>query len=990
MKKMFLIFTSMLLMISYFSISVFAETEEDINLVLPDHSKYVIDAVNTDRDTNGITLYTGDFEEEETPAFQDDTTEYIVSNEIILEINEDGEGGTYIPFNNYVISASGEAKEDLKDLTVGDIVILENITIPQEANHYAVFNENEIIINKVNEARDELDVVLYDYQYGTTTGTNEWGIELVVLDGLINEIIQSEGNANIPNNGSVLSIQRGSSYFEDIYSQIEEGIIQEGDSIEFVQSQETHLASRINYDAISPRTQEDNPGGWDDANDKPFDGFRGTNQLIIYNTDYESASTGTNPWGYEVIVDDQNQVIAVGSNDSTIPEAGYVLSAHGDKAEWLEKYAKVNSKISINEDTQELIITLTPQSYVDRASFLIEDAKETLQTSEENFFDIPYDEISNKIAESEAIRDTLVQLLEEKRYVELANKSSELEQLTDEIINLNFESRKVEHRGIWIRPLEKNATEVRRHLEQIADANLNQVYVETWWNGYTIYPSENPLAPHNPMYNGFDVLESYLEIGEELGLEIHAWVHNGFLEDNKMEEKPEWSMIRRDGENIWEIDGYTWYWLNTALPDVQDFLIDLYGDMVERYSVDGLHLDYIRYPDNYGTEIDYGYDDYTRTTFMEAHNTDIDPIDLYPGDELWPEWQQFRMDTVTSFVERVVPEIKELEPSLAVTASVYSDFYDDPEFKLQDAGNWLENNYLDNVFLMSYKFDAASVVHDVNEALALAEDRSYVTAGLGPQAKVSIPVITQQVVQTQAAGASGSAFFEFLAYFGDRYNVPLKQGVFREEAIVPYSNPGLSVKTLLTDMVGKIDRIYESNQGMENTATYKQLLNELISQLEDEETIDIDASKLGDSLKEIEDTLNNDSTVNMNVKDRMIQDLNEVQQIIAIYNSKNPEEPVEPEEPVDSDPEPTDPEPGEPEDPSDPEPDPTDPTDPADPTDPVDQEGDRSPVEEDSYKSGEELPQTATSIFNYLLVGFLLVLVGIGTILFKRKKQKIK
>ncbi|UVI29580.1 glycoside hydrolase family 10 protein [Paenibacillus spongiae] len=860
-------------------------------LVLPDSSRLPIGAVNADRVPDGIALYTGSNETDYTAPFGEGTTEFIVSEGIVLEINRAGAQGTYIPFNNYVISASGSAKAQLQALEVGDTVALENVAIDREPSRYAVIADERITITKTNAFRGEGDIVLYDSDFGPYTNTNEWGLELVIENGFITGIARFDtrtpNKSAIPEGGAVLSVQAGSPSFAGLNAKIGSGTIREGDAVRLVVRQETHLASKTGFDALDPKTKADNPGGWDEANGRPYDGFRGADQLIVYTSSYGQATTGTNPWGYEVVVDENNQIVAAGGNNTAIPENGYVLSGHGVKAEWLKSYAKFSATVMLDRIDKELIVALTPQSYLKRAEFRIDTVKRMLVESKASFLDVPYAEIERKISQAEGIRETIQALIEDRSYDEMASKTAELDTLIDEIGNLNLESRKVEHRAIWIRPLETSAAEVREHLTKIAEANLNQVYVETWWNGYTIYPSDNPLAPHNPIYKGFDVLGSYLDIAEELGLEVHAWVENAFLEGNKLEEKPEWSMIRRDGADYWQIDGHTFYWINPALPDVRQFITELYADMVSRYPVDGLHLDYIRYPDNYGTEIDYGYDEYTRTQFMHAYKTDIDPIGLYPGDELWPEWQQFRMNIITDFVSNLVPRMKAIRPELSVSAAVYSDFYKQPTYKLQEAGLWLQRGYLDNVFPMSYKLDAPAVVHDAEETLKLAGDKSFVTMGLGPQARVAKPVIVQQAALTQKLGTSGSAYFEFLSYFGDRYDEPLKQGLYRDKAIVPFSRPGLSVKTLLADLSRKIDAIYVPGGGMQDGSRYKKMLKPLINRLQENKTIDQRAAKLDRELAQIVEALDGDSSVEAQVKARMKTDLEYARQIIRIYNSKH-------------------------------------------------------------------------------------------------------
>ncbi|ALS28780.1 hypothetical protein IJ21_33910 [Paenibacillus sp. 32O-W] len=75
----------------------------------------------------------------------------------------------------------------------------------------------------------------------------------------------------------------------------------------------------------------------------------------------------------------------------------------------------------------------------------------------------------------------------------------------------------VEHRGLWLRPKEQTVEQVREHLTAIKALNINAVYLETWWDGYTAFPTDNPLTGLNPIYNGFDVLGAYIEKKVEVG-----------------------------------------------------------------------------------------------------------------------------------------------------------------------------------------------------------------------------------------------------------------------------------------------------------------------------------------------------------------------------------------------------------------------------------------------------------------------------------------
>ena len=82
--------------------------------------------------------------------------------------------------------------------------------------------------------------------------------------------------------------------------------------------------------------------------------------------------------------------------------------------------------------------------------------------------------------------------------------------------------------------------------------------------------------------------------------------------------------------------------LNPANPEVSDFLIESYRYILENYDIDGLQLDYIRYPHN-GTDTDYGYDDATLSAFESKYG--VMP-EYKPSESYWKDWCAFRASLV--------------------------------------------------------------------------------------------------------------------------------------------------------------------------------------------------------------------------------------------------------------------------------------------------------------------------------------------------------
>lgn len=88
---------------------------------------------------------------------------------------------------------------------------------------------------------------------------------------------------------------------------------------------ETTVIQTFPYDALSPHTREDHPGGFDQRTGQPIPGFRGEDQLLVYDESYGQKSTGTNYWGVELLVDRDGTILrAAGGGPALSRRAGWL------------------------------------------------------------------------------------------------------------------------------------------------------------------------------------------------------------------------------------------------------------------------------------------------------------------------------------------------------------------------------------------------------------------------------------------------------------------------------------------------------------------------------------------------------------------------------------------------------------------------------------------------------------------------------------------
>jgi hypothetical protein len=166
-------------------------------------------------------------------------------------------------------------------------------------------------------------------------------------------------------------------------------------------------------------------------------------------------------------------------------------------------------------------------------------------------------------------------------------------------------------------------------------------------SGQVYYRSK--IAPVAYGYTRFDVLQTMLDEAHAHGIQVRAWMPQ-FHDQVAAKKHPEWQMMAvTDGQVVsYTGSNQTEYFVNPLNPDVQAYELSLIKEVVEKYPVDGIMLDWIRF-DNYNMDMS----DSTRQTFQTLHG--LDPI-LLNFDKPSPtldQWNDFRTDAIGAYVERV-------------------------------------------------------------------------------------------------------------------------------------------------------------------------------------------------------------------------------------------------------------------------------------------------------------------------------------------------
>ena len=269
--------------------------------------------------------------------------------------------------------------------------------------------------------------------------------------------------------------------------------------------------------------------------------------------------------------------------------------------------------------------------------------------------------------------------------------------------------------------------------DRLAEAGINTVFFETINAGYPVYPSR--IAPaQNPLTRNWDPLQAAVRLAHERDMELHAWMwtfavgnsrHNVLPEVGQPQDfigpvltaHPNWSNYDVRGRQF--PSGQPETWLDPANSQARSYLISLMREMVTDYGVDGIHLDYIRYPfQRPGSRLAFGYGRAARNQFKQL--TGVDPQELDPNRDrsLWAMWTEFRAEQVSSFVATAAEEMKQLDPQVVMSAAVYPMPHNERMQKLQQEWEmWIARGDLDLLVPMTYVENSRRMEQLVRPAL---------------------------------------------------------------------------------------------------------------------------------------------------------------------------------------------------------------------------------------------------------------------------------
>lgn len=338
---------------------------------------------------------------------------------------------------------------------------------------------------------------------------------------------------------------------------------------------------------------------------------------------------------------------------------------------------------------------------------------------------------------------------------------------------------KYEVRAVWVAtvssldwPRSLDPAEQQRSLrvivQKLADANFNTIYFQVRGRGDALYrsryePWSAALTGTIGKDPGWDPLEYIINEAHAHGMELHAWF-NTFLVKNAAGGGRQ-SIVNRHPEWVHIVNGE--WWLDPGIPSAREYTINVAMDIVHKYDIDGLHFDFMRYPEK-------GFPD--EDTYGRFANRKLSRAD-------------WRRANINAFISALYDSVIAVNPRIKVGSAPIGIYHNVSGINglqsydnlYQDSRRWLREGYQDYIVPQVYWPLGRSGGHP--DFAAVAKDWSINTFGrqviLGTapyKAEVArqMPLL---IDTTRSYGFSGNAFFRYeqiepLRTVGMRYRYP--------------------------------------------------------------------------------------------------------------------------------------------------------------------------------------------------------------------------
>ncbi|MBO0798748.1 MAG: family 10 glycosylhydrolase, partial [Blastocatellia bacterium] len=298
-----------------------------------------------------------------------------------------------------------------------------------------------------------------------------------------------------------------------------------------------------------------------------------------------------------------------------------------------------------------------------------------------------------------------------------------------------------EARALWVkRESLSKPGDVKDAVRRASANGFTDLVIQVRSRGDAYYQSS--IEPRGEGLDGqppdFDPLALAIEEAHRVGIRVHAWI-NIFLvssmdklpksENHVIYKHPEWLTVPRalavelyhtdptspdylrklaeySRANRTDLEGL---FLSPANPGVRENIYDIWMDVARKYDVDGMHFDYVRYPnprydysrtslERFRSEVEKSLNQKARDALRaQAASDPLAYVTAFPD-----RYAQFQCNQVSELVGQVYKGIKKFKPGLIISAAVFANDDAAIKWRFQDWKSWVKRGWLDVLCPMAY------------------------------------------------------------------------------------------------------------------------------------------------------------------------------------------------------------------------------------------------------------------------------------------------
>jgi uncharacterized lipoprotein YddW (UPF0748 family) len=366
-----------------------------------------------------------------------------------------------------------------------------------------------------------------------------------------------------------------------------------------------------------------------------------------------------------------------------------------------------------------------------------------------------------------------------------------------------------EIRALWVlRTSLASAASIHSLVKTARDHGFNTLLVQVRGRGDAYYASD--LEPRGSELARqpatFDPLATVVADAHSAGLRVHAWINLNLVSsaaelpvsrEHLIYKHPEWLMVPREiAQDLAKIDpvspayvGKIARWTRAESEKVEGLYASplqreaaahaqaVVGEVAKGYAVDGIHLDYVRYPTD---QFDYSrfaiaeFRADIRPRLTQAVRRELDEqqaIDLFAYPDHFPaEWKTFRRAQLSALLTRLRAVVKTARPDAVLTLAAAPDMKEAYDQRLQDWRTWLETHVIDAVCPMAYTQEPERFAEQIAAARDVAGGAA-VWAGIGAY-RLKPEQTIENIQAARRLGTAGFILFSYDSLTGPKQTLP--------------------------------------------------------------------------------------------------------------------------------------------------------------------------------------------------------------------------